>query len=564
MCIRFGHVDDGWECGIIGGMRHSRISMNGRSSPVGSTIFGLIFAGFAVFMMTLMGGADARDRTIGGWGTVPCVIEKSSVARKSDKYVLNVTFDYEVDGAGSFSSHCFRRDSNGYHFDSIADRAGLLERYAVGTRHECHVNPDNPGEAFLDSPANRRVIGSILAYLFPSVFIVIGLSIAFGPWISRARRKRREAQIDSQVETACGNFANSWGLGIFLIVFGSFFLIPVLACELLPALTHRYDSWLATDAVILHSEVVSHTSRNRGHTSTTYRPYIAYSYTVDGVDYENDRFSPIRTSDSDHDFHAAIVSRYPVGSHATIYYDPDDPSRSLVERKAQASLMTMLISGLFGLIGFGFVCAGIVTTVKRVRQLRLDSTAVMARDMGPRKLRRITIASCWANTVFALFWCALTSCHIAVIKPWKMSGFKFGNLPLLLFYAVFACVGLWLLAQAIIEWVRNFANPHLVLTLADGRAEAGRTVQVAYEIDGPADKVESFVVSLVPNSKRDGRSANLSEMGNPKGGMKVFKAEGGIVPPSGYFRFSMPFDDMDLFVRGKVRGHLEMRDRYRL
>ena len=548
-------------------MRHSRtFSIAGRgrgaSEPsLGSTVFGLFFAGFAIFMMSLIVRSDARDSAIGKWGSVPCVVEKSGVTRNHDKYVLNVDFRYAVDGK-DYTANAFRRNGSGYSFDSISKRAGLLERYAVGTGHECHVNPDNPREAFLDAPESRHAAMSVFPYLFILPFVIVGLSVAFGPWVARARRRRREAQGAIPGVSAPKKSANSWVAGVFLIAFGSVFTLPAVLSGFVTFNPHKYDSWQPVDAVILYSEVISHTShRAKGGSSTTYHPYIAYSYTVNGVDYENDRLSPRRVSDQDRSFHAETAARYPVGSHATAYYNPDDPADSLLERKGRLPLVVTLVASIFALVGIGVACGGVAMTVKCIRKARRDAAGGIARDSGPRRLRRTTVAGCCALTFFALFWCGLTSCFVLAMKPWKATNLGLGDIMPLAIMVVFSCVGLWLLTRAVIEWVRNFSGPHLVLTLADGSAEPGRTVQVAYEIAGDAASVENFTVSLVGGRRQ---TNDLSQIGNPRDGVEVFKVEGGMVPQQGYFRITVPEAGMDLFVRGRARGHLEMRDRYDL
>ena len=67
---------------------------------------------------------------------------------------------------------------------------------------------------------------------------------------------------------------------------------------------------------------------------TSVNPFVVYQYNVYGRDYTN---SQIRAGDIHVSAYSSrdsynIVDRYPVGIEVTVYYDPEDPQRSALER----------------------------------------------------------------------------------------------------------------------------------------------------------------------------------------------------------------------------------------
>jgi len=98
-----------------------------------------------------------------------------------------------------------------------------------------------------------------------------------------------------------------------------------------------------------------HTSTdNDGHTSTTYKPVVAYRYELMGLQYTGERIAfgantfNRRKSDE-------IIARYPVGQAVTVHYNPDKPEDAVLEAVVQGGTLSLIIGIV--LMGVGVVMA---------------------------------------------------------------------------------------------------------------------------------------------------------------------------------------------------------------
>jgi len=100
---------------------------------------------------------------------------------------------------------------------------------------------------------------------------------------------------------------------------------------------------------IIANETVRATQRGRSVTVFD-ATRIAYRYSVAGPAYESDRVSPaarpVRAASAEGRRRAAA---YPLGATVTVYYDPADPARSLLERPPQTAALRN--GGLLALLG---------------------------------------------------------------------------------------------------------------------------------------------------------------------------------------------------------------------
>ena len=116
---------------------------------LGRMVLGCAFVGFvcvfAWIMSDVLVATSLRD-----YETVPCRIVKSSVKmEKVNRFIFAAEFAYEYLGK-AYKSNSLRKPGRGeFEFDRLASRLPLLEKYAVGTEHECLVNPENPFDAVL-------------------------------------------------------------------------------------------------------------------------------------------------------------------------------------------------------------------------------------------------------------------------------------------------------------------------------------------------------------------------------------------------------------------------------
>ncbi|MBV6395014.1 MAG: hypothetical protein HFACDABA_00585 [Anaerolineales bacterium] len=114
---------------------------------------------------------------------------------------------------------------------------------------------------------------------------------------------------------------------LFLIGFGIFFYRRYQQGNTLRA---SAQSWSSTSGVVLSSSVkVRHSGRSRSD-----YPAVVYQYEVNGKSYQSqrikagDKFMSVRIIGEAQ----ATVARYPAGSRVTVFYDPNNPSESALER----------------------------------------------------------------------------------------------------------------------------------------------------------------------------------------------------------------------------------------
>ncbi len=108
----------------------------------------------------------------------------------------------------------------------------------------------------------------------------------------------------------------------------------------------RYRSshnWIPIPGVISESYINSRVSPDDG--ETTYIHVITYMYQLVGNSYQGSRvsFGSEEVSYGSEKKAACLVARYPAGSQQTVYYDPDDPSQSVLEQKYNTNNAIMFL-----------------------------------------------------------------------------------------------------------------------------------------------------------------------------------------------------------------------------
>ena len=82
----------------------------------------------------------------------------------------------------------------------------------------------------------------------------------------------------------------------------------------------------------VHKRVKARRSGQKSHQARThFTAEIRYDYTVDGTSYTGDRVSYSDYSSSNEMQMQTVVAEYPVGKSVTVFFDPENPSSSLLE-----------------------------------------------------------------------------------------------------------------------------------------------------------------------------------------------------------------------------------------
>lgn len=134
-------------------------------------------------------------------------------------------------------------------------------------------------------------------------------------------------------------------LGFYLALFGSLFLLGSEALEVRQA--RRSQAWPVTEGTVLRSEVVV----ERVQADDDFHAEVTYRYRLNGREYQGDRIGFGFELSDRLDSAEAIVARYPAGSSILVYYDPADPSQSVLEPGATAGNKLLVMAGA-GAAGF--------------------------------------------------------------------------------------------------------------------------------------------------------------------------------------------------------------------
>lgn len=119
----------------------------------------------------------------------------------------------------------------------------------------------------------------------------------------------------------------------------------------------RVMSWPRADGEITKSKIVMDDSQSGMNSpNKTFKAEVTYKYTAGKRSYRNSRICvggqlqlSLRGKAEDY------CERYPVGQTVSVFYDPDNPSDSCLERKEETSGMYLLIGALFAIIGIAFI-----------------------------------------------------------------------------------------------------------------------------------------------------------------------------------------------------------------
>lgn len=86
--------------------------------------------------------------------------------------------------------------------------------------------------------------------------------------------------------------------------------------------------WPQASATVIRAKAIESYSQERRHTIYDFR----YRYRVGDREFTNSRYS-FRFASGDQ---RSAVKKYSAGAEITVYYDPDDPSQSVVDRDSSA------------------------------------------------------------------------------------------------------------------------------------------------------------------------------------------------------------------------------------
>jgi hypothetical protein len=128
-------------------------------------------------------------------------------------------------------------------------------------------------------------------------------------------------------------------LGFVLLILNAIFLGIIFFMRRKMA---AVSQWPSTMGTVLMSTLERRYSSDSG--SVDY-PVVQYSYQVSGQTYQSTKLAP--GPEVGGTGAGKVVARYPAGAQVMVFYNPQNPSEAVLERKAPAQWVMWLILAIF-------------------------------------------------------------------------------------------------------------------------------------------------------------------------------------------------------------------------
>ena len=434
----------------------------------GRMVFGCAIVAFVSVFVWFMSDALFTP-SLKGYEAVPCRIVKSSVKmEKVNRFIFTAEFAYEHNGR-TCKSNSLRKPGQGeFEFNRLASRLPLLEKYAPGTEHECRVNPENSFDAVLavENPVEDPDVlsgntGPIVAGMILALFLLAGVFM-----IASAFPSVRRLVTTPRVKKLL--------IPIGLVLFGCPFM-TVGSIGLVQHVRERSEAkaYVPVPAKVLYSGMYSFRSGGR-HPHTVYSVRVGY-------------LAISQVSSNNYDHHRHLANKYKKGDAVTAYVSPDDPRKSVLEKSSGlGDIGAMASMGLFGVVGFAIIVAGLWMTLSF---LRGSNGAPLSFE---RRILKRSHADLAALGLFAVVWNVFSwSFVLGFVGEEQVRRLE----PRLLVLAIFPLVGLFLIGVLLWKIVRALRAPRLVLTLSCAMWKHGSPAQVDWTLENP-EEIESLEITL--------------------------------------------------------------------
>ena len=502
---------------------------------IGLTLFILLWLALPVTALVLGTGQARENWRIRSWMEVPCTFESATVAGSGGDFHLVVRYAYEVDGLRHVGTRYSVSQGDRLAFKGLRKRTELLERYVPGASGVCFVNPSDASQSVLvrESPFDK---GVLLFLLILCLMLCIGCGFLYIIWHRKTPVKSRAlpAVDPSSPDAAQPGRAFRPVLADFIVpAFGMIFLlvgIVIGGFEARSILHDRLVAWQQTAGTVLSCEIKAHHGK-----STTYSPYVTYRYSVNGREYENDELSKSNMSISDRAAVVRHVARYRSGAEVQVFYNPDDPAESFLERSGISNYAMLIVFSLL------FAGAGVVMLTSGLRVL-LPRGGVPSYETPLTGLRlKRTAGEETERVAFAVVWCVFTfsmaATWFASTGPfsWTWQFWTFDKFLVLLF----PVVGIFFAVSTARKVLRRLRTGRYEVEISCDRLRPGARVQVAYRFRGDASRLRHVVfvveqqnVAYQP-TPADGSDPYAKRRDN------VWSADGRVVQ-QGTFVFTLP------------------------
>ena len=148
---------------------------------------------------------------------------------------------------------------------------------------------------------------------------------------------------------------------LMLFILGLIVLIMGLLMTLVYGSMYQADlksrTWPSVPGRILSDRVEKRRSHSRNGDSTFYMPKIQYSYQVAGADHTGEKIANAIFYSQTRKGLDRLKKRYPAGIEVKVFYDPQNPTQSVLQPKTWSNLPSLLFGMAFD--AFGLVLLGL-------------------------------------------------------------------------------------------------------------------------------------------------------------------------------------------------------------
>ncbi len=476
-------------------------SRNRKQGRVGATIGGAIFAtlGGLFLLFLTFELIEAIDQRL-NWHQVDATVIRSRIDTDGDNenpYQVYVVYQFTFKGKQQITPEQSIKE-----FGDYDEAEKLFRQYAQGNTVQCWVNPDDVTQSVLE----RTSFMIVPFMLLPLTFLVVGVGLIYHTW-----RKPRDATLGEKGEaTTVAKTARKAQrdkrLAVVLPI-GFFALFAIIGTALTwflyikpQLLSREAQHWTPTPCVIERSAVQTH----RGDDGNTYSIDILFRYEVDGTTYRSNQYDFSVGSSSGRSAKARVVRKFPEGSKATCYVDPDDPDRAVIQRDV-SWLNIGLLGVAFALVGYGGMIGFAAHHLRRSMNIshraehasREESTLFSSdwlpdfTNVGPMRLKpkHSRFAKVAGALAFAVVWNGLISVFIyfAIAES---------DWCLRIFMIPFVLVGVFLIFN-VFKQLLALRNPRVLLTINNDAIPAGETLDLTWDLAGGVHRVKQLTIELV-------------------------------------------------------------------
>lgn len=151
---------------------------------------------------------------------------------------------------------------------------------------------------------------------------------------------------------------------IFAVIFGVLGVIFIIVAQSAKKKAAAAAAWPTVTGKVISVQVHEHKHYDSEdhRTEYSYEPVVEYTYTVGGRQYSGSKIS-FGANRFDRNTAQKKAATYPQGASVTVFYDPSDPAKSVLEPQAAGSKVFLVIGIVFAAIGLLSCCGGVLAAL---------------------------------------------------------------------------------------------------------------------------------------------------------------------------------------------------------